>query len=137
MQKISKFLKVLNQRQEIRFIEVGIINTIVGYGTYALLVFLGINYLIANTISTIVGVINSYFWNKFYTFQSPKRSASEIVRFVSVYLVSFLIGTLFIYYLVDQFGVNKYVVGVLNLFVTTAISYFGHKYFSFRKKGKI
>ena len=124
----------LNTIQQVRFMEVGILNTVIGYGSYILLMLVGVNYLIANTMSTIIGVVNSYFWNKHYTFQSGSKSKREPAKFVLVYLTSYLLGTLFIFVLVEKFSVNKYLVGLLNLFVTTLISFFGHKYFSFKKE---
>ena len=43
-------IKKIFERQEIRFLFVGGLNTLVGYGIYAILLFLNINYLLANTI---------------------------------------------------------------------------------------
>jgi putative flippase GtrA len=125
--------KLLN-RLEFRFLMVGGINTVVGYGAYALFIFVGVDYLIANIFSTIIGVANSYLWNRFFTFRSKSKALSEIARFSLVYLTSFLCGMLFLYVIVSQFGVNRYVAGALNIIITTAISWFGHKNFSFKYK---
>ena len=78
------------------------------------------------------GVLNSYVLNKFWTFRTYRRSIAEFIRFVSVYLVSFFIGMWTLYCLVDILTVNAYVAGIVNLFLTTSISWLGHKYFSFR-----
>ena len=127
-QKIESLFKI----QQIRFLFVGGLNTIVGYGTYALFIFFGVNYLIANTLSTIIGVIHSYIWNRNFTFKSSKSVKKEILKFVLVYGVSYLIGTLNILILVSLFNINEYISGGINLVFTTLISWFGHKYFSFK-----
>lgn len=132
---ISK-IKELFKYQQIRFLFVGGLNTIVGYGSFALLLLTGMNYLLANTISYIVGVIHSYIWNRKFTFKSKNKSILEIVKFVLVYVVNYLIGLLSLYILVDIFKIDKYIAGALNLIITTLISWFGHKYFSFRQKGE-
>lgn len=128
-----KFIKKIFNIQGIRFLFVGGINTVVGYGSYTIFLLLNINYLIANTLSTIIGVINSYIWNRNFTFKSNAKIKEELVKFISVYLVSYLISMLSIYILVSKLGIDKYIGGLLNLIITTLISYFGHKYFSFKR----
>jgi len=120
--------------QGIRFLFVGGLNTLVGYGTYGVLVFLGTNYLLANTISTIIGVIHSYLWNRFFTFRSKEKAFQEIIKFISVYLVSYLLGSFILFLCVTKLQVNEYLAGFINLICTTFISFFGHKYFSFKRK---
>ena len=127
------FKKVLNS-QQIRFLFVGGLNTIVGYGTYAILIYFNINFYIANAISTIIGVFHSYLWNRYFTFKSKDKALNEIIRFISVYIVSFLLSNIILYIFVSKFGINKYLGGLINLAITTLISWFGHKYFSFRKR---
>ncbi len=126
-------LKKLLEHQEIRFLLVGCLNTIVGYGIYALLIYFHMNYLIANTISTIIGVIHSYLWNRFFTFKSKEKAFMEILKFASVYFVSYLIGSCTLFLFKSVLNVSPYIAGFINLFITTIISFFGHKYFSFRK----
>lgn len=131
---MKKNIKKFFSHQGIRFLLVGGLNTVVGYGVYALLLYLGVNYLIANTISTIVGVAHSYLWNRFFTFKSKEKAGAEIVRFVSVYIVSYLIGMGTLYIFKQVLNISPYIAGLINLVITTLISWFGHKYFSFNDK---
>ncbi len=126
-------LKKLLERQEIRFLFVGVLNTIVGYGIYAILVFFDMHYLIANTISTILGVAHSYLWNRFFTFKSKEKAGKEIIKFTSVYLLSYVIGTITLAGFKNILHISPYLAGLFNLVITTLISYFGHKNFSFKK----
>lgn len=50
MEKV--FNKGVMKKREVKFLIVGILNFIFGYGIYALLLFLNVGYLIANTIYT-------------------------------------------------------------------------------------
>lgn len=120
----------------IKFIFVGILNTIIGYGTYSLLVFLKINYIIANTISTIIGIICSYLLNKKITFNDTKTTKNTPIKFISVYILSYIIGTINLTIIVNKCNANEYIAGFINLFITTFISWFGHKYFSFKERKK-
>ena len=133
---MKNLIKKIFSYQPIRFLFVGGLNTLVGYGVYALLVYLGVNYLIANTVSTVVGVIHSYLWNRFFTFKSKNKALKEITKFVSVYIVSYLIGMFTLFIFKDKLNISPYIAGLINLVITTLISYFGHKYISFRKIGK-
>ena len=124
-------LKNIFKRQEIRFLFVGGLNTLVGYGLYAIFLMLNVNYLIANTLSTVLGVLHSYLWNRFFTFKSKEKASKEIVKFVSVYIISYLLGTATLFCFTSFLQLSPYIAGFINLFITTLISFFGHKYFSF------
>jgi putative flippase GtrA len=114
-----------------RFLLVGGLNTAVGYGSFALFTWLGMHYFYATTLATILGVANSYVWNKYFTFRSLKRSGWELVRFLSVYLVSYGLNLGAMRLMVDVWGVNQYAAGAISIAVTTVISYAGHNLFSF------
>lgn len=118
----------------IRFIFVGLLNTIVGYGTYSILIFLHAQYLIANTISTIIGITCSYLLNKKITFRDVKTNNKTPFKFISVYIFSYLIGIINLALLVKKCNINPYIAGFINLFITTFASWFGHRYFSFREE---
>jgi len=133
---IKKLIDKIFSYQPIRFLFVGGLNTLVGYGIYALLVYLGVNYLVSNTISTVIGVIHSYLWNRFFTFKSKNKALKEITKFISVYIVSYLIGMFTLFIFKDKLNISPYIAGLINLVITTLISYFGHKYISFRELGK-
>ena len=124
-------MKKIFERQEFRFLFVGGLNTLVGYGVYAILLLLNLNYLIANTISTVIGVLHSYLWNRFFTFKSKEKAGKELIKFISVYIISYLIGTVSLYCFTGILNLSPYVAGLINLVITTLISWFGHKYFSF------
>lgn len=121
---------ILNNRFA-KFIFVGVLNTIVGYGTYAILIFFGFNYFISHTISTIVGVINSFVLNRKITFNDKKVNKKTPIKFVSVYMLSYFIGLFNLNIIIKRFGIDPYFAGFINLFITTLISWFGHRYFSF------
>ena len=129
------FAKILDD-QRIRFVIVGGINTVVGYGTFAFMIFTNTHYLVANICSTMVGIICSYMLNKYFTFRSCNKSIMEICRFISVYLFSFAVGNLVLLVTVEWMRLTPYLAGGINLVTTTIISWFGHKYFSFKNNGE-
>ncbi|QSF44669.1 GtrA family protein [Paenibacillus tianjinensis] len=123
--------------QTYRFIIVGILNTIVGFGVYAIyLHFINNNYLQALITSHIIGVAHSYIWNNKWTFTMNKISFKSIVRFISVYAITFFVNLLLLSLFIDRIGTNKLIGQGLALFITTLVSYTGHKYWSFANPKK-
>jgi putative flippase GtrA len=130
---LKKLIKKLFDIKVFRFIFVGGINTLVGYGSFALFLYLGFYYYLSYVLSYVIGICNSYIWNKYFTFKSKNKSYKEIARFISVYLLSFAIGSLILYIFVDIFNMNEYLAGFINLIFTTAISWIGHNKYSFKE----
>ena len=140
------FLRLKKLPQSVKFLFVGGLNTVVGVGV-ELIIYLLMDLpfslssnvqaapwqiAVATAISYTIGTIHSYLWNKFFTFESKEKSVGEVLRFVSVYAVQLAINFAMKWALIDLAGCNTYVAMVITLFVTTCISFFGHKLFSFK-----
>ena len=77
----------------IKFILVGIVNTIVGTGVmFFLYNFCSVNYWIASASNYIVGSIVSYFLNKYFTFKNGQKSWKQIFRFVINITICYLLA---------------------------------------------
>ena len=59
--------------QGARFLVAGGVNTVVGYGTYALCLFVGMHFVLASIVGQVVGMTSSYLLNRFFTFRSRGR----------------------------------------------------------------
>lgn len=131
-------IKKLFSYKIIRFLFWGSISTVVYLVFYFLFIYLGVHYILANVISSAIGVVSNFFWNKFFTFKSKNLKVSEPFKFALVYLACFFIclGTLALF--VEVLKINEYIAGVLNVFVNCVLSWTGHNFFSFRsyKKNK-
>lgn len=137
-------LKLYNDKK-VRFLFVGCLNTAVGMGT-TLICYLIMGYGLfdqtditaiqnfwATVIGYAVGTINSYLWNKFFTFKSSEKSFAEIARFVGVCALQY--GVNFgLTLLAKQFIKMHLVYTVIVTLVCMVISYIGHSFFSFGKK---
>ncbi len=79
-----------NQRI-VKFLGVGVLNTLFGYGIYAVLVFIGLPYLIALFAATIIGVLFNYFsFGKivFNTYSGWFVFGKFIVAYALVYVIN-------------------------------------------------
>jgi putative flippase GtrA len=82
--------------QLVRFGIVGGLNTFVDYGMFNLLVgVFGVSYLMANPIAITAGILNSFLWNKNWTFSANRSRAwaREAVLFVLVSVIGMLLNT--------------------------------------------
>jgi putative flippase GtrA len=123
-------------RQFIKYIIVGLINTAIYYGIYYFMIRFGFSYALSLTAGTIAGIINSYFWNKYFTFLTKKITVSETAKFLIVYGAQYLSNLLIIYICVEHVGISKELAGLAAIGIGTFIGYFGHKFWSFKKFGK-
>lgn len=120
------------EKQISRFIFVGILNTIVGYGAYFILLYFNIYYIFALLISHIIGVTNSFIWNKKWTFRSEGNTRREGLKFSSVYGITFILNLFILTFFVEGLKLTPQTGQVVALGICTMISYFGHKYWSFK-----
>lgn len=114
-----------------KFTFVGILNTIVGYGLFFIFVSY-INYLLATILSHIIAVAHSYLWNRYWVFPSRNPVLWEFLKFNSVYLLVLVENLVLMFCFVNYFSIDPKIAGLLILPITTLISYFGHRRWSFK-----
>ncbi|MDR2591027.1 MAG: GtrA family protein [Oscillospiraceae bacterium] len=134
MRYINKLLTNPNIIQVIKFCIVGVLNTVVFYAVYYLLLQLGFNYIVSATVGTIAGIVNSYVFNKFFTFKSKRKSIDEIIKFCIVCAVQFFSNLGVIYVCVNFIGLSEELAGIPPIFTGMFISFLGHKFWSFKKQ---
>ncbi|GKU85210.1 GtrA family protein [Niallia sp. NCCP-28] len=118
-----------------KFAAVGGVNTCIDFLVYTLLAVLSVNYLIAQCISYICGLLNSYFMNRAWTFKrKEKANWQEFFRFVCVNALTLLITMLFLQLFYTEhhwsLAASKFAATVIGVF----INFIGTKFFVFTKK---
>jgi putative flippase GtrA len=81
--------------QAVRFVAVGLLNTLVDLGAFYLLTLIpGMPEIAAKTISYILGICNSFFWNKYWTFSArgSGRGKREFAVFFAVNLPPLIVN---------------------------------------------
>ncbi len=155
---IGKKMRVIWQLA--KFGVTGVMNVLVDFGTLAIVTVLFRNYLQINATDTFftlgvvitfyslykatsftVANINSYFWNKYWTFDKTKDNQSEFIQFFIVSIVGFVINVVVaslvfkgIHPLAgmnyDQWGLIGAAVGSI---VGLAWNFIGYKYMVFKE----
>ena len=117
----------------IKYSIVGGSNTLITYVSFYIMSnFLGIHYVIATIIGYILGIINSYFWNKFWTFKKYKKSLNEFLKFVSVYLFAFTINVGSIVFLKESLYVSPNIGEIVGILFAMIVSYSGQRFWTFK-----
>jgi putative flippase GtrA len=121
-----------SSEQIIKFSMVGVLNTLIGYGVFFIF-SIYINYLLALFVSHIIGVIHSFFWNKYWVFRSSKNKIREFLKFYSVYFVMLVLNIALLTYFVSILNISPQISQLIILPFLTILTYTGHKYWSFKK----
>ena len=117
----------------IRFLIVGVANTIVGLGTILLLQeVVGVPYRWANVSGYAVGLVNSFLWNKFWTFQSPGWQKTELYRFFFVFLISFGVQFAVLHITIEQLGLVDHLGQLVAIVFYTMLNYTLNRLWTFK-----
>ena len=143
---VGKKIKVIFQAA--KFFVVGALNTFLDFGVLNLLIFLtsvaaGPGFATFKGISFIVGVVNSYFWNKFWVFKATEQEIGgvEFGKFLGVSMIAGLInvgvasGVVNLIHPLFELTLNQWanVGGVAGSAVALAASFMGFKLIVFKK----
>jgi putative flippase GtrA len=126
----------------LRYLGVGVINTVVGLTSILVLFNLfQLNYWFATSIGNIFGVIVSFFLNKRYTFKYKGNKGYSLLKFLLVSLISYIISYSLGYYIgnsiehfVPHIDIFDNLVIVFSSGIYTILGFFGHKKITFSEK---
>ncbi len=134
------------QHSFVRFLLVGIVNTIVGLSAmYFFLNGLGFSYWTATFFGNIIGAVVSYFLNRTFTFKSSTAVGKSMFRFAAVilacYFLSYYLGEKLALIVLQQlpFLSEKYTADAAVLIGTgiyTVSNYLGQRIFVFSDNKK-
>ena len=133
---MKELLKKIFDPTFFRFILVGIVNTLVGYGVMFGLYNLAGLYTwgevgewVSSAANYIVGSVVSFFLNKHFTFRNQEKGAGVVLRFALNITVCWLLAGMG---LSPQWEGNLTLLAGSGLFVI--LNYFGQRFFAFRAK---
>jgi putative flippase GtrA len=128
------FLRVVRDRR-VAFLIVGAINTVVGYLCFA--GFLAIvgqrHYLVALACAHVVGVLFAFVLYRYVVFRVRGHLLADLWRFETVYLSALAVNFVLLPVLVEIAHLPVLVAQAMIVFVTSVMSWVGHKNYSFRR----
>lgn len=140
-------LKKLFDPTFFRFIAVGVVNTLVGYGVmFGLYNLAGLytwgdaGYWISSAANYVVGSVVSFFLNKHFTFRNQEKGPAVAIRFVInislCWLLAYGLAQPVMEALLSGFGLSEQLQGNLTMLAGSGLfvllNYFGQRFFAFR-----
>jgi putative flippase GtrA len=122
-------MNLITNNSFIRFLLVGIVNTLVGYSIFLMLSFTGLSYPLLILFSTILGVVFNFKTVSKFVFMTS--NSKLIISFFSVYVIIYLLNILGIKIFLS-FGVNLLFSQALLVLPLACISYVLNKMFVFK-----
>ncbi len=141
--KITDRLKQIFDIKFLKFLLVGLINTVVGAGVMFLLYNVAhCGYWFSSACNYIVGGIVSFFLNKYFTFTNHEKSLKQIILFILnllvCYVISYLLAKKAVYALLSSQSekIRDNISMLIGMGLYTILNYFGQRLLVFAAKGK-
>jgi len=123
---------ILNQL--FRYSLVGILNTIIGLSViYLLFNFFHFGYILSNIGGYAFGLVNSFIWNKKWTFKSSQHYSKEIIPFLIVFGISYSINLLVVVFSVELLGIHPNIAQLIGIAAYSLSNFLINKYWTFSK----
>ena len=118
----------------IRYLSIGIFNTLFGFGVYTILIAVipSSYYLLALALSTIISGSESYVTQRMFVWKSTADTRGEFVKFSTVFVNLFALNAILLLICVHFFDMSplwaQYVIGS----ILVVFSYFIHRHWTFK-----
>lgn len=116
----------------IKFLSVGILNTVFGYSIYAALLFFKASYLIALFIATVAGVVFNYFSFGKIVF-SGHQGWFIFFKFLISYSITYAVNAVLLEVLTREFILSPYIGQVICIPLSVVISWVLMNYWVYKK----
>ena len=140
----------LTVRQFSKYALVGLSNLTIDFGVLNILIYMtdrdrGFYFTIFKAVSFSFALINSYLWNKFWSFENRgvSRAGKQFITFVTVALGGLLINVVIASYIVNSIQVDfvssriwANIGAIISGFAVVAWNFTGYKFVVFREKDR-
>ena len=98
-------------------------------GSFQLMQWAGVWYLIAGIISSGIGLLSAFTFHKYFVFKKKENTTSHVVRYLILQGMNALaqVGLLFVF--VEYFGVAPFLGKILAIGVVVSWNFFLYKFF--------
>ena len=121
-------------KQAIKYGVVGVINTLItAVVIWIMMKLLGCSDVVSNVVGYIAGVLNSFIWNKKWTFKSTEKWIGSAIRFGVVFGICYLLQLgLFVFVLNPYLAIDPYYNQLIAMAFYTAINFVMNKFYTFK-----
>lgn len=124
-----------NNRQFIIYSVIGLTSVVLDFSIFFILSqILGVNYLIANIISSLVGISNSFLWNTLFNFKISDFFWHRFLCFYAVGLAGLALSSGLLYVFIGLLGLPAVIVKFGSLVIIVIVQFNLNKYLTFREQ---
>lgn len=130
----SVIAKKQNARSLILFSLVGLANTLIDYLVFFLLYhWFSEYYQAVQVVSYSCGMVNSYLFNKYWTFQKKNvPGRAEILKFITVNALALSVASMSLYVVSHNLSLNMLIFKTIATGMSFVVNYVGSKFWVFR-----
>jgi len=119
----------------LRFVIVGVVNTLIGYSIIMLLFhILKLSYSLSYFLSYIVGIIISFFLNRQFVFFSKNNKLHEFIKFIIAFGISYLSSYVALYFFVEYKILDTNIAFFAGMVVYSTLFYLLNRHITFKQK---
>lgn len=116
----------------VRYLFVGVFNTLFGFGIIFILMYYGVLAEIANLIGYFFGILLSYLLNKYFTFRSKNSHKKEFYKFIIAMGIAYLINLCALSISYRILHIDKYLSQIIAGICYTISGYLLNRFFTFK-----
>ena len=119
-------------KQFTKYAIVGLISNGVLYALYLLLTWVGLGPKIAMSILYVFGTVQTFVFNRKWTFSSDVKYGPSFFRYIVTYFSGYVINLVILGYFVDHLAMNHQLVQGVTILVLAAYLFVMQKYWVFK-----
>ena len=118
--------------QFLKFCVVGLSNTVISLAVYYIILYFGAHYVIASILSFIISVLNAYYWNYKYVFNTKSDILKSLIKTYTSYGFSYVLSTTLLMILVEYYNISELLAPILVLVITVPLNFILNKFWAFK-----
>lgn len=123
-------------RQFVRYAIVGIVSNVLLYLVYLLLTSLGMGHKTAMSLVYLVGVLQTFYFNRSWSFGHEGQASSALIRYIAAFSVGYVFNLFALLLLVDNWGWPHQLVQGMMILVVAFMLFLAQKYWVFPAETK-
>ena len=135
---INYFNKNEKQKEKIKYLFIGFINTIFGYFIGILnynFFYKSIGIFLLSLLNNIISITFSFLTYKYFFFKTKNQFfLSEYLKSYIVYGFAFVVGTFFLWITLEVIKLDIFIAQFITISIAIIFSYIGNSYFTFKRK---
>ena len=116
---------------------VGLLSNGILYCLYLIITWLGVEHKMAMTVLYILGILQTYVFNRLWTFKHKGIVKSTLPRYVTTYLLGYIFQLVMLMLMVDKLGFPHQVIMALLILINAALIFLLQKYWVFSRRTAI